>query len=382
MPNQKEPATSERQFLTVFLCGDVMTGRGIDQILPHPGSATLHESYVKNAFDYVTLAERRNGDIPRPADPAYIWGDALKVWSEIAPDLRIANLETSITSSSDFWAGKGIHYRMAPRNISCLNTAKFDCCVLANNHVLDWGYSGLNETVTTLQKAGISIAGTGQNVSEAIMPARIRIAAKSDVLVFGYADTSSGVPRAWRADRETAGVNLLENLSLSSARRIAEQILEIRRAGDIVVASIHWGGNWGYEIPDEQRKFAHYLIDEGAADIVHGHSSHHPKAIEIYRHKPVIYGCGDFLTDYEGIGGYEAFRPWFSLMYFVTLDLRSGNIRNLQIVPLCVRRMSLVHAGAENCRWLVNKLNALSKGFSTRFELTNDRLVLAEMTAH
>ena len=69
-------------------------------------------------------------------------------------------------------------------------------------------------------------------------------------------------------------------------------------------------------------------------------------------------------------------------MYFVTLDLRSGNIRNLQIVPLCVRRMSLVHAGAENCRWLVNKLNALSKGFSTRFELTNDRLVLAEMTAH
>jgi poly-gamma-glutamate synthesis protein (capsule biosynthesis protein) len=116
----------------------------------------------------------------------------------------------------------------------------------------------------------------------------------------------------------------------------------------------------------------------GAADIVHGHSSHHPKAVEIYQHKPIIYGCGDFLNDYEGIGGYEEYRPWFSLMYFVTLNLQSGYVESLEIVPLCVRRMTLEHAKDEGRRWLVKKLNTLGKEFSTQFTLINDRLVLAE----
>ncbi len=51
--------------IRLFLAGDVMTGRGIDQILPHPGDATLYEGYVHSAQDYVTLAERRCGPIPR-----------------------------------------------------------------------------------------------------------------------------------------------------------------------------------------------------------------------------------------------------------------------------------------------------------------------------
>jgi len=43
-------------------------------------------------------------------------------------------------------------------------------------------------------------------------------------------------------------------------------------------------------------------------DIVHGHSSHHVKGIEVHRGKLILYGCGDFIDDYEGIKGYEAFR--------------------------------------------------------------------------
>jgi len=76
-----------------------------------------------------------------------------------------------------------------------------------------------------------------------------------------------------------------------------------------VVASIHWGDNWGYEI-------AHNLIDHAGVDIIHGHSSHHAKGIEVWHGKPVIYGCGDFINDYEGIGGNEKYRSDLSLMYF------------------------------------------------------------------
>src|SRR5687768_12386434 len=118
---------------TLFLCGDVMLGRGIDQILPHPGDPQLYESHVKSAATYVELAERTKGPIPKPVDFRYVWGDALAELQRAQPDARIINLETSITRSTDP-APKGINYKMSPDNTPCLTAADIDCCVLANNH--------------------------------------------------------------------------------------------------------------------------------------------------------------------------------------------------------------------------------------------------------
>ena len=92
--------------VTMFLCGDVMTGRGVDQILPHPGDPRLREDSIGGALGYVALAEAANGPIPRPADPAWPWGDALAVLADVAPDVRLINLETGITRSGDFAPGK------------------------------------------------------------------------------------------------------------------------------------------------------------------------------------------------------------------------------------------------------------------------------------
>lgn len=64
--------------LKIFLSGDVMTGRGIDQILTHPAEPQIYESYIKDARDYVLLAERINGTIPRFIQGEYLWNDALK----------------------------------------------------------------------------------------------------------------------------------------------------------------------------------------------------------------------------------------------------------------------------------------------------------------
>jgi poly-gamma-glutamate synthesis protein (capsule biosynthesis protein) len=87
--------------ITLFLCGDVMTGRGIDQIMPSPSDPVIYESYIRSAYGYVKLAEKVNGIVPKPLDYAYIWGDALAVFERIKPDLRIINLETSVTTSDD-----------------------------------------------------------------------------------------------------------------------------------------------------------------------------------------------------------------------------------------------------------------------------------------
>src|SRR5690606_13549457 len=73
--------------LALFLGGDVMTGRGVDQVLAHPGDPRLWEGYVRDARTYVELAERANGPVPRPVDDTWPWGDVLAVLDAAAPDL-------------------------------------------------------------------------------------------------------------------------------------------------------------------------------------------------------------------------------------------------------------------------------------------------------
>lgn len=359
--------------ITLFLCGDVMTGRGIDQVLPYPGNPQIHEPYMSSAKDYVKLAEEANGPIPKPVDFAYIWGDALEELRRANPDVRIINLETAVTSSSEFWVGKGIHYRMQPRNIPCISAAKIDCCVLANNHVLDWGYAGLAETLTTLTDSDVKVAGAGRNLLEAEAPAIIDVAGKGRVIVFGFGDESSGIPSIWGARSDRPGVKLLPDLSEDTVRRIAKRISGLKRNGDCVVASIHWGGNWGYKILSAQREFAHQLIDQAHVDVVHGHSSHHPRGVEIYRGKPILFGCGDFLNDYEGISGYEEFRSDLSLMYFVTIDLATGKLVSMIMTPMQIKRFRLHYAHPDDVHWLQQVMDRESRLLGGRIESINER---------
>jgi len=362
--------------LTLFLCGDVMTGRGIDQIMPHSSDPRLFEPYVSHAREYVELAERVNGPIPTRVDPGYIWGNALAEFRRVRPDLRIINLETSITTSNDAWPGKGIHYRMHPKNISCLQAAEIDCCVLANNHVLDWGYSGLEQTIEALRAVRIATAGAGPNHAAAAAPAALDVAGKRRVLVYSFAMQSSGVPASWAAVENRWGVNLLPDLSAASLDRIARRIQTQKRPGDLVIASIHWGGNWGYHIPGEHTHLAHYLIDNSGMDIVHGHSSHHPLAIEVYKHKPILYGCGDFLNDYEGISGYEQFRGDLTLMYFVRMNLVTGRLDRLEMVPCQIKQFRVTRASAEDTRWLLRILSNECAKFQLDVILNDDQNLL------
>ena len=342
--------------ITLFLCGDVMTGRGLDQILPHPGSPRIYEFYVKDARDYVALAERANGLIRKPVDYSYIWGDALDELERAAPDVRIINLETSITTNEKYWIGKGIQYRMHPKNMPSIVAAKIDCCVLANNHVLDWDYAGLHETLESLSNADVKTAGAGRNQQEAQAPAILDVKGKGRVLVFAYGSPSSGVPLDWGAAHDRPGVNLLPDLSKKTVERIREQITAVKRSGDVVVASIHWGGNWGYRISSQQQGFAHQLIDTAGVDIIHGHSSHHPKGIEIYMDKLIIYGCGDFLNDYEGIGGYEEYRGGLTLMYFPSVDPLTGKLKDLHLIPMQIKNFKLNRVSREDAQWLGDML--------------------------
>lgn len=352
-----------------------MTGRGIDQALPHPGDPRIYEPYVTSARDYLALAEERHGTLSLPLGFDEIWGDALPELAHAAPDLRIVNLETAVTHSWDY-SRKGINYRMSPENIPCLTAAGIDCCVLANNHVLDWGRAGLVETLKALDEAGIAHAGAGQDSAEARAPASLPVAAKGRVLVFAFCHASSGVPKDWAAGEARPGVSMLTDLSRRSLETVAAQVQAAKQPGDMVVVSIHWGPNWGYGVPSTQRAFAQGLVDAGA-DVVHGHSSHHVKGIEVYRQRPIFYGCGDFIDDYEGIAGYEGYRDDLVLMYFVTLARESGTLRHCTMTPLQIRRFRLNRASEQDALWLRDLLRREGAPLGTGVESGADgRLVL------
>ena len=304
--------------VTLFLCGDVMTGRGVDQILPCPSDPLLHEPYVQSALEYVAMAEQTNGPISKPVSFSYIWGDAPEELDRVRPAARIINLETSITMS-DHHERKGINYRMHPANTPCLTAAK---------------------------------------------------------IVFAAGTIDSGIEPDWAATDSAPGIALLHDLSDETAALIGDRVAGMKGPGDIAVLSIHWGENWGYEIPRGHRVFTRKLIDLARIDVVHGHSSHHPKGIEIYKNKPIIYGCGDFLNDYEGIAGYEEFRSHLVLGYFATIDSSAGNLLRLAMAPFQIKNFRLQQASTEDAAWLRSVMTREGRPLGSQIDLDRNRLIL------
>jgi poly-gamma-glutamate capsule biosynthesis protein CapA/YwtB (metallophosphatase superfamily) len=355
--------------VTLFLCGDVMIGRGVDQILPHAGDPRLWETHVRDARTYVALAEEVNGPIPRPVDFGWPWGDALPLIEQMAPDLRLINLETSITRSGDAARGKAVHYRMTPENVGCLAVARPDACALANNHVLDFGGQGLQDTLHTLATVGITAVGAGSDAAGAAEPAVVTLPGGNRVVVCSTGTQSSGIPPAWAATSDRAGVYLLPEISIAAADEVADLARQRKRPGDLATVSIHWGSNWGYDVPADHVMFAHRLIDRGV-DLVHGHSSHHPRPIQVYRGKLILYGCGDFIDDYEGIGGYEKYRDDLRLLYFASVEPETGRLVRLRMVPMQARQMRLCYASSEDIEQIRVLLNGISHRFGSQVRLT------------
>jgi poly-gamma-glutamate synthesis protein (capsule biosynthesis protein) len=353
-----------------------MTGRGLDQALSRPVDPELREPWVRDARRYLELAERASGPVGAPLRFEQVWGDALRELADAAPDVRIANLETSLTTSSDFWPGKGIHYRMHPANVGLLRTAGLDLCVLANNHVMDFGRAGLRETLATLRRAGLGTVGAGLDAEEATAPSVVATDA-GRLLVVAFGSFDAGVPPSWRARPGTPGVAVLDRIDDGAADAVVDRILDLRRDEDRVVVSLHWGSNWGYDVPAAHRRFAHRLIDAGAADLIFGHSSHHPRPIEVYRGRAILYGAGDLLNDYEGIGGHEAYRPELSLLHLPELA-PDGTLTALLMVPMRIRRLRLERAPMRDARWLAERLDGAARPYGTRVDVDAEaRLVLA-----
>jgi poly-gamma-glutamate synthesis protein (capsule biosynthesis protein) len=336
----------------IFLGGDVMTGRAIDQLFPIHNADDFGKPGHVPGERYRAWSAALSGPLQTPVEHAYIWGDALAVFDSAQPDFRLVNLEAAITRS-DAWEKKGFNFRMHPDNAPCLSAAKIDCCALANNHTLDFGHAGLVETIESLARAGIGHAGAGRNSDEAQQAFVRELPNGKRLLVFSWGCADSGIRPHWQASQCSPGVNFVADFTENTAKGMAEQVQSLRRPGDISIASIHWGENWVGEIPARHRWLARYLIDHAGIDVVHGHSSHHPLGMEIYGEKLVLYGCGDLINDYEGKPQFQLMKPSLGALYFADLDIRTGNLQSLMLHPVQRRRFRLETPSSGDGDWLM-----------------------------
>jgi poly-gamma-glutamate synthesis protein (capsule biosynthesis protein) len=89
----------------------------------------------------------------------------------------------------------------------------------------------------------------------------------------------------------------------------------------------------------------------------------------------ILYGCGDFLNDYEGISGYAQFRADLTLMYFPAFEASSGRLARLNLVPMRIKRLQAVRPGPDDCRWLAGILNREGQQFGTRVEPAGEQML-------
>jgi poly-gamma-glutamate synthesis protein (capsule biosynthesis protein) len=368
--------------IRLALCGDVMLGRGIDQILPHPGDPTLYGPYADNAKGYVRLAERKHGPIPATRGFDYVWGDALAEFEAFAPDLRLINLETAITAQGKPWPRKPIQYRMNPQNIDVLRCAKIDFCSLANNHIMDWGYVSMGQTAKTLATAGIAWAGCGRNRARAAAPSILTVSGKGRAIVVSLTTPSGHAPAQWAADAERPGVNFVETNG-RGLDEIKQSVAGMKSPGDILIASIHAGRNFGHDIEPAERRVFHRLIDELGFDLIHCHSSHHVKAIELHAGRPILYGTGDVINDYEGItpsASEASYCPDFGTIAFARFSAATGACSELFLRATRLRRLRVQRADADETATVCTILNRESAQFGTRIE-NRDGLIAVDFGA-
>jgi poly-gamma-glutamate synthesis protein (capsule biosynthesis protein) len=322
---------------TIAFIGDVMLGRGVDELIGR-----------------------------RP--PESFWGDVGPVLR--AADAVVANLECAITARHTPWnkTSKAFHFRARPQAVAVLRAANVRCVSLANNHTLDYQETGLLETLSNLEAAGIRCAGAGPDLDAA---GAIAVIDAGGVRLGVAAFTDNEPPFA--AGPARPGTSYLDiDGDPQAGRRVARATAAARDAGaDLVVLSLHWGPNMVASPPPRFRDFARAAID-GSVDLVYGHSAHVFQGIEVYRQRPILYDTGDFLDDYA----IDAkLRNDWSFVFL--LDVDGGRMQRLRLRPVRLTYAEVNFAAGDELAAIRTRMRALCGEFDTRLTDTEEGIEIA-----
>jgi len=314
--------------------GDVMLGRGVDE---------------------------RWADGP----PAGIWGTMLD--RVRALDGLFLNLECCLSGRGSPREGRTYHFRADPAwAVPALRAGNATWASLANNHVLDFGPDAFSDTLAALSAGGIGHAGAGPDLEAALEPSVVEVGG-IEVAVVAFTDRSP----SYGAGPDSHGTAFVRiDPGTPRTRRLVDAALERVRGADpgLVVASLHWGPNWEVRPSRSQRRFARSLVDRGV-DLVHGHSAHVIQGVEVYRGRPILYDCGDFVDDY-------AVKPDLNndRSFLFELAVADGDLSTLRLVPVEIEREAATRADGSAARWLRDRMRELSGEFDTTARWNGEEL--------
>jgi len=288
--------------------------------------------------------------------PEYFYGDVLPILRQA--DAVLANLEAPITTSDERWrrTWKSFHFRADPDAVRILTCGNIRFVCLANNHMMDFGASGLKDTLATLDAAGIRRAGAGADAAEAAAPVMLELpklkigllAATDNMPEFSAGPSQAGTHHL-RFSRKSAGLDWVER-----------SVIALREAGaGLVVLSLHWGPNMRLRPTRKFRDFAHGAIERGV-DVIHGHSAHVFQAVERHKGGVIIYDSGNFIDDYWKF----PFRQTFWSFVFM-LDVEASRPARLRLTPVHIHASPLGVATGEIKAAIKQRMKKLCTPFGT-----------------
>ncbi|HRX15459.1 MAG TPA: CapA family protein [Spirochaetota bacterium] len=276
-------------------------------------------------------------------------------------DIVVANLETPVTLRGNPHPSKKWTFKTRPDTAGHLKTLNIHVLSLANNHLMDYGTQGLEDTVKFVKEAGFYYSGAGINLDEARKPAILN---KNDSkLVFlSYCERP---PMDMYAKKTSAGIAPID------IDIIRSDIKRYKGHNVFVFVSLHWGIERTRYPRKDQITTAHAIIDAGAEAII-GHHPHIPQGIEVYKGKPVIYSLGNAVCGF--------YNREYTSNIMVSFHYSKGKMEKLEIIPMAgdnykIHFQPYVERGAE-ARVTLAKIIEISAPFKTAISIENSRGVV------
>lgn len=201
-------------------------------------------------------------------------------------DVMCLNNEFTYTTRGERLEGKLYHFRAKPERVQILQEMGVDIVKLANNHAFDYGEQGLLDTLETLEGADIAYMGAGRNLAEAMEPVYLEVDGKT--VAFVAASRAEKNIKTPQATEEAPGILRCYDTAL-----FLETITEARKNADFVIAYVHWGTEYSYDLEEVQLTTGKEYLDAGA-DVIIGAHSHCLQGMEYYDSKPIVYSLGNY----------------------------------------------------------------------------------------
>jgi poly-gamma-glutamate capsule biosynthesis protein CapA/YwtB (metallophosphatase superfamily) len=274
-------------------------------------------------------------------------------------DFIFANMESPITNRGEpfIYKDKKYIFRINPEDAACLKELKLDLVSIANNHILDYGIEGMEDTIAVLDGMNIRHTGGGRDITAARSPAKLRHG-DTDIIILAYCERP---PSEFYATKKSPGT-APKDLDI-----IKKDIAIYKQKNNIVIVSLHWGKEDTLEPQIYQVQQAHKIIDYGA-DAVIGHHPHWPQGIEIYHERPIIYSLGNF------INGFINTTEWDNIA--VVFYFFGNSLESIKVIPIAGRNSQIqfqpyVLTGEDAGIFLV-LIQVLSLKLNTRMEVENN----------